>query len=223
MPWLKGTTAKAWRIMDASFVVIADALNVPVDELRAYILEGKEPPDDAAVLDKLPPLPDSEPISEERQKEIIVSDAAFSDAKAISAENDRLKRIAMVAEIKVRQQNRKAEAERAKRNRNGIFGAMKALVTNGTPLPVVPEPEPKLDPPSDGTGVRKIEVPLVPGKSPKYRLRDEKGYFLKRSGVGFTAEIAFAWKGSKLQVEQVINRRSEYADLVSVPLPHSEW
>ena len=43
MPWTKGKIEKAWRVFDKSMVVIADALEVDVLELKALILDGTLP------------------------------------------------------------------------------------------------------------------------------------------------------------------------------------
>ena len=68
MPWTKHTVENAWRILNASLVVIADALEVPVDELRDMYFEGIVPappaltPEQIEVMaDEVAMPPDPEP------------------------------------------------------------------------------------------------------------------------------------------------------------------
>lgn len=43
MPWTRRTSEKAWRIFDKALPVIAEALDVTVDELRSFYLQGESP------------------------------------------------------------------------------------------------------------------------------------------------------------------------------------
>lgn len=43
LSWTPAKIEKVWRIFDRALPVIADGVHVPVDELRAMLLDGKDP------------------------------------------------------------------------------------------------------------------------------------------------------------------------------------
>ena len=49
-PWTPQKLEQAWRIFDKAIPVMADGMGVPATQLRAYLLEGVEPPLSAEVL-----------------------------------------------------------------------------------------------------------------------------------------------------------------------------
>ncbi len=106
----------------------------------------------------------------------------------------------------------------------GLYGSSLAETARPTApmrMPVVAEPWPATSLPDGASlavGTRPEPVPRAEPVATKpapalFRLGNELGEWLDRSGVGMTRDVAKAWQGNAAQLDAVLQRKPHYRDL----------